>query len=236
MIITKYFDLNDKGRDFVCGDIHGMLDKLNDKLARLNFDKAVDRLFCVGDLIDRGPHSLECLKLIQEPWFFSNRGNHEEFMIAYTMPGVKVTTYCSPSTWINNGGTWYLRDKDQIDNKLLADMLQLPLISIVQTKKGRINIVHAEFPDFTSDAKIDAQDFDQADLSGLLWGRQRISLYRPVDSFAFDMMDANLSTTFVGHTPLNEVRAIGKYLYIDTGACFEQSLSENKRPLTIIEL
>jgi len=50
----QYLFINKKGRDFVCGDIHGCFDQLEEKLSQVNFDKSTDRLFCVGDLIDRG--------------------------------------------------------------------------------------------------------------------------------------------------------------------------------------
>ena len=68
---------NTLGRDFVVGDIHGQVDKLKAQLAEINFDQAIDRLICTGDLIDRGPQSPEALALLDEPWFFSVLGNHE---------------------------------------------------------------------------------------------------------------------------------------------------------------
>ncbi|MGL9724118.1 metallophosphoesterase [Sodalis sp. (in: enterobacteria)] len=32
----------------------------------------------LGDLIDRGPQSEACLPLLENPWFRSVRGNHEQ--------------------------------------------------------------------------------------------------------------------------------------------------------------
>ena len=61
---------NIKGRDFVVGDIHGHYDLLKTELKTVGFDKQKDRLFSVGDIIDRGPKSEECLTLLDQPWFF----------------------------------------------------------------------------------------------------------------------------------------------------------------------
>ena len=39
-------------------------------LLNVDFDFEVDRVFSVGDLIDRGPDSLKCLELVLNKWFF----------------------------------------------------------------------------------------------------------------------------------------------------------------------
>ena len=50
------------GRDLVAGDLHGYFDTLEEALKTLRFDPAHDRLFGVGDLVDRGPRSLRPLR------------------------------------------------------------------------------------------------------------------------------------------------------------------------------
>jgi serine/threonine protein phosphatase 1 len=75
--LNKTFLANTHGRDFIVGDIHGQLDDLIQQLKEELFDFSNDRLFALGDLIDRGMQSKECLELLQKPWFFSVIGNHE---------------------------------------------------------------------------------------------------------------------------------------------------------------
>jgi len=75
--------MNKLGRDFVVGDIHGHIDLFHEELSREGFDPIKDRVFSVGDLIDRGPDSLACLDLLNEPWFHAVRGNHEQMMIEW---------------------------------------------------------------------------------------------------------------------------------------------------------
>jgi len=72
---------NDHGRDFVVGDIHFKTIDLHKGLYALGFDREVDRVIAVGDLIDRNPGVLDGLKLLGEPWFYTIQGNHEWMLI-----------------------------------------------------------------------------------------------------------------------------------------------------------
>ena len=72
---------NTLGRDFVVGYVHGQLNMLDHLLAAVRFDSAKDRLFSVGDLVDRGPDGgALLLRLEREPWFYAVLGNHEALM------------------------------------------------------------------------------------------------------------------------------------------------------------
>lgn len=74
--------VNDVGRDFVVGDLHGCVDALRYLLHEIGFDGARDRLFSVGDLVARGTDSLAAIDLIDKPWFYPVLGNHEDSLIA----------------------------------------------------------------------------------------------------------------------------------------------------------
>jgi serine/threonine protein phosphatase 1 len=96
------FPLNDQGRDFVVGDIHGMFQHLTQLLDKIGFDEEHDRLFSVGDLVDRGPESKRALEWLDKPWFYACRGNHEQFAIDSDDPE-------QLDVWVNyNGGEWWL--------------------------------------------------------------------------------------------------------------------------------
>ena len=49
--------MNENGRDLVVGDVHGCFRTLDHALSEFGFDPSRDRLFGVGDLVNRGPHS-----------------------------------------------------------------------------------------------------------------------------------------------------------------------------------
>ena len=51
-------------RIMAVGDVHGQYQKLKTLMRRVRFDPAQDILVFLGDLIDRGPESLECFDYV----------------------------------------------------------------------------------------------------------------------------------------------------------------------------
>ena len=228
----KYFEPNTKGRDLIVGDIHGCLEDLLLALKALNFDEKVDRLFSVGDLIDRGPNSYECAQLIYKDWFHAIRGNHEDMMIRTILRG----EYDASRMWIDNGGDWiykqgtYEQQYSKEDLKELAlDLDELPLVIIVGTGEKRFNIVHAEFRRAVvsqggvfafvhtnvNDQDVDRWTFSSADEQSMMWGRTLIR--GPIDQ---QNLQKGLSETFVGHTPVYHIVRAMQQMYIDTGCVY----------------
>lgn len=69
---------------FAIGDIQGCFSELMALLAQVNFDPSCDELFSVGDIVNRGPQSLEVLR-----WMYTHRdavhlvlGNHDLHLLA----------------------------------------------------------------------------------------------------------------------------------------------------------
>ncbi|MFP6789136.1 MAG: metallophosphoesterase [Thalassolituus sp.] len=134
---------NTQGRDFVVGDLHGHVTKLHDQLAALNFNSAVDRVICVGDLIDRGPESAEALNLLNEPWFFSVIGNHEYLMIN----GMRYKSSRHRMAWLNHGGDWITQTSPALWDDWFDAIEALPLAIEVEGRDGsRYGIIHADYP------------------------------------------------------------------------------------------
>lgn len=69
---------------YAVGDIQGCYDPLRRLLEKVAFDPAHDRLWCVGDLVNRGPQSLETLRFLKGLGanFTGVLGNHDLHFLA----------------------------------------------------------------------------------------------------------------------------------------------------------
>jgi serine/threonine protein phosphatase 1 len=206
---------NEIGRDFVVGDLHGCVDALRYLLREIGFDGSRDRLFSVGDLIDRGTDSLAAIELIDKPWFYPVLGNHEDSLIAVATGAMRR------QAWYAIGGSWAETLADEQLRTLATRLARLPLVRVVGEGERRFNVLHAEF--FGSDADLDAAEFADQTRSQMLWGRG-LALGN-----ADPGLQRGLSPTYCGHTPMRAVRQIGSQIFIDTGAF----ASEGR--LTIVE-
>lgn len=215
---VQRFERNTLGRDFVVGDIHGCFDKLGDELREVAFNDSADRLFSVGDLIDRGPLCEEAIDWISKPWFHAVRGNHEQMAI-----GVAAGKH-SLMNYISNGGGWFVA-MDDARQKLFAEAFDtLPFAIEIDHKIGKVGIVHAEVQGDDWPAFCEALESDQSNnkfhnLSEMvLWSRCRVN-------DADETPVGGVTRVYVGHTPLRNWAALGNVYYIDTGAVFGHHLT-----------
>lgn len=197
----QHIPKNDLGRDFVVGDIHGHIDLFAEKLSYEGFDETKDRVFSVGDLIDRGPDSLACLKLLDLPWFYAVRGNHEQMMIDW------ASGESFPS-WQREFGGW-LDGLEPSEVMYWVDKVKsLPISMTIEGSDYLTGICHAEPCGYDWTAMI----FDQTAHQQMMWGRK--VLRGQVNSGLVNGVDI----TVHGHTPVPQVRRIGNRHFIDTGA------------------
>lgn len=202
---------NTAGRDYVVGDLHGCYDDLQELLALASFDATRDRLIAVGDLIDRGPKNAECIRLLEQPWFYSVMGNHEALMIQSMAERGEWTGY-NPiyQCWMSNGGTWIHGHVPAEQDELLAMVLDLPLAIVVGDQPGQqFGVLHAEY--HQTGAELLVGQFDDEDEQAMLWGRDILSgRYRQPPDIAFPV--------YVGHSIVSGVTERGPFRYIDTGS------------------
>jgi len=211
--MIKHFNKNTKGRDFVVGDIHGAFTQLANALVVIDFDVTVDRLFSVGDLVDRGPESIDFDRWLSKSWFHAVRGNHEQMLI----DAVADESMSQQQRMHHhlNGGEW-LTGLPEVEQQCYAMLCKdLPLAIEVDTDAGLVGIVHAECPLDDWELFKSLLDTNQEYFEAVaLWSRKRISSWNETEV-------KGVHKLYVGHTPAHNIRELGNVIYIDTGACFK---------------
>ena len=215
---------NIRGADYaaiyVVGDLHGCYRFLMQELEKIRFNFEQDLLICTGDLVDRGSENLECISLLDQPWFLSVRGNHEEMCIKGR-----------DDVWIQdmharNGGEWFYLLSTEKQDKLSEILSKLPLVIEIQLEDKKIGILHAD---------IDIHDWNQfktniakgeRKIPGLtsaytnaLWGRGRIRHH----SKCYGTVK-NIDEIYLGHTIVQRHTQIDNCHYIDVGSSYTQQL------------
>lgn len=213
--LVRRFARNERGHDLIVGDIHGCFDKLQARLKAVGFDPgAGDRLFSVGDLVDRGPQSDQVLDWLDRPWFHPVLGNHEQMALLWTAGELDEDNY------IANGGEWFLRSSPARRREIVHRLCGLPVAIELATARGMVGIVHADCPaevwaDFTEALESDPdEDFLEGLVETALWSRERCF------SLCEDEVEG-VRAVVVGHTTLAQRTRLGNVIHIDTGAWIE---------------
>lgn len=199
---------NLRGRDVICGDVHGTVTGLRAALVAIDFaPDAGDRLFIPGDLVDRGPESLEAVELLDQPWLFATRGNHEQMAIDYAAGQMDAELYHM------NGGAWFTH-LTRAEQMAIADTFSaLPIAIELETEHGPVGLVHAACP-FDRFGELE-QHLGGAGLRSdavtnyCLWSRDRIGE-------GHDGTVHDVRAVVVGHTPMDRWTTLGNHIYIDT--------------------
>lgn len=252
----KTIPANYEGRDFLIGDLHGCYDELMKLLNYVKFNPQFDRLFSTGDLVDRGPKSVECLSLLSKPWFFSVLGNHEDSLIdkIEDIENDKISHLSVEEMNYINSLSPYMNY-----------MYEMPLVlEIEHLLLGSIYITHAEIlpehltefnhiqsTDYSiyfnmmqkNDFPEQMKNFFKSNENGylsydlkqkLLWSRKQISNYYKINKSNilnkdYSFLEKKTSSdlkVFCGHNVVPFPMKIGQQFYIDTGAALGYSNKE----------
>lgn len=231
------------GRDFIIGDLHGHYDTLMSLLDARDFDRAIDRVISVGDLVDRGPQSWQCLQLIREPWFYLVQGNHESHLLDLARAasgalrkGRKAADIVDSlqrffesvgGDWF---GEWLIDESNHAELPALIEMLDaLPHVITVRGGATDYNVVHAELPaaGIECDDQLEADDptMEVARTQALLWSRKLFleanhAARASPESLRFEP-DSCLSLTFCGHNPIATPKIWRNHFFLDTGCGYQ---------------
>jgi len=215
------YDKNQFGKDYVCGDIHGCKVKLDEALDAVGFQKSVDRLFCVGDLGDRGTDSFGMYEYLVEDWFYSVMGNHEHMLLTAWVSQAMQDIWLH----IRNGGDWFYNLQERFQIMYVDAIKNLPM----GIQVGDVGIVHADYPWFQWDIDMlnkiwqsDTVEWEYFEHQ-LLWSRLTITREQHAGVSGIDKI-------YLGHSIQSYVKQIENLNFIDTGSF----LPDGK--ITVIEI
>ena len=237
-----------KGRDLVVGDVHGHFATLRHALAELEVG-AGDRLFSIGDLIDRGPDSAQALSWIEgsDPtarFDLVIRGNHEQLMLDALAPESSASYEplwpTDRNLWYDNGGHWWADcgPSDPDAEAWTAALVALPFAARIETLHGPVGLVHA-CPVFPSWEELEEALGDEG-FPGrharmrALWSRVWHRIRQPEigeRGYLHAGSVAGVRAVVTGHTPVSEPVWHWNVLDIDTGI-----IRPHLRRLTVVRI
>jgi serine/threonine protein phosphatase 1 len=205
VLVHKYITMNTSGQDFFVGDIHGEYALLLQTLKQCRFNFDCDRLFSVGDIVDRGPDPKSCIQLLEQPWFYAVRGNHEEMLFAE--PGSELAQIHHGA-----GGEWFFQC-DSVEKKHLQDVINrhCPIAFTITSELGDIGVSHASAPQNWRMIQ-EASESDIKLLQDCMWS---IRQFQQVKQGQLSLVE-NIKVTIHGHVNCQQVTTNMNQLWIDT--------------------
>lgn len=229
MMNNKYYKkLPLKGRrHLVFGDIHGRFDDMMLLLHHVGYEPDQDVLYTVGDMVDRGPNSMDVVRFFTE---HENRhtimGNHEWMILQPEYTNV----------WLGNGGYEFHREmiSKHYDVPWVIERIKdLPYVLDVGEigTPGSFRLVHAEIPVGHDERlfQMEMEEQDETFLNGLLWSRKEIEIVQEAQTvpsqeatqklmeLASGLKNRQPMDTIVGHSWVKEPVSVGTRTYIDCG-------------------
>jgi len=183
-------------------------------LDKLQFNTATDRLFSAGDLVDKGQEHRNVVSLLDQNWFFSTRGNHDQFIIDQfdserILTSKSIDQHSPQLSHLKIGGGWFYHLPQNQKRWFYQRLKQLPYVIEIETPKGSIGICHAGVH-----ADIDHWD----DFLEALHDKDiREKTLRWRKAVKMDMRHVTgIYQTFHGHTTQKKIRQVGNTFFIDT--------------------
>ncbi len=177
-------------------------------LEAIGFDASVDRLFSVGDLVDRGPESHQVLAWLGKPWFHAILGNHDFMAFSSALGLPSALEY--QQVW----GDWLARLSNARQHLIGEALAALPLAMEIETASGIVGLVHADCP-FDDWSDMQAVQWDEIDPTGpvadcCVWSSER-------HARSYAGVIKNVRAVVHGHMVVSSPEILGNVYFIDTG-------------------
>ena len=195
-------------RTFALGDLHGNKKVFEAVLAELGPE---DTVYCLGDVVDRGPHGYEILKsILADKRFILLKGNHED-MFADSIKNHFENEYIDYNHYRNGGNCTYEAWVEAgAKAGLLGIINRLPVSCLYINKSGKnIYLSHAGY-------NVDNVPKDDEEY---LWNREHFYEWMDIEKHPNDYI-------IHGHTPIghmigeeDERPELGPYWYNEGHKC-----------------
>lgn len=129
---------------YVFSDIHGHVKPLQRALERIQPTES-DVFYCLGDMIDRGPSSVETIRTVRSlPNCTVLMGNHEQMAISALSDSSDIESLMS---WQFNGGDATIDEFKDLSSDEFSEVVdwlkELPLFTVITVAEQYYVLVHA---------------------------------------------------------------------------------------------
>jgi len=200
---------NRSGRDLILTDVNGCYKELVKLTEAIGFCDQ-DRLFLLGNSINKGLYSYEVIQFTSKSNVYPIIGSAELLMLTAMLDGVPANAKeILEQQWDDNGGVWrHELTSDQL-NKMYKAILKWPLTITLNAHK-KIGLVHAESP-FNDWNEFKKQEIDYNLLMRATNGQTILQGDR-------DGIVKNIDFIISGHTQLARPPVyVGKCAYVNHG-------------------
>lgn len=212
---------------YVMSDLHGCYDEFMAMLDLIKFSKN-DKLYILGDIIDRGPQPIDLLKYVMYKHNMTLiKGNHEDMMEKAVMTESKPAL----NLWMYNGGyttyTQYNELSEPERDEILKYIIGLKYFHKINVSGIEYLLVHGGlYKGFDKDIKNGVVDGH-----ALLWERPSEKLFRRQKGYKG--CEAFFDKVICGHTPTvnygkkhaGEILDWVNIIMIDTGGVYGYKFS-----------
>lgn len=221
---------------YVCSDIHGRQDRYMKLLKEIGFCDS-DKMYILGDVIDRNPDGLEILlDVLDRPNINMMLGNHELFMIDTIVKN--YTDYVDINedwfnswTYTGNGGMGtfdkYIHLSLKTRECILEKLKNSLVIKVLEVNGQKFHLSHASTLKGFTEGELHYSDVSHDELMHIVWNSvfRRDKRHDDISNYDEDI------TYIVGHVPVqrqyvDKILVYGNIIDIDCGSAY-RSLESN---------
>lgn len=202
-------------KTYVIGDIHGCYKTLKELYSRLEPNS---RIISVGDLVDKGPSSMDVVNFCIEKNIEVIKGNHEQLFIKFVSDYLK-TKRVKLTRWYTEWGGDTTMESYKRKKKVMIEHLEyfktLPLYKEVEVNGRKFFITHGFALPYYD--KKDTEESHIPFMSNRLYGH-----YFNINNI--DTLEHFGVINVFGHDSFVEVKKHKLYYGIDTGCVYNKTI------------